>query len=199
MTNLTNEMAAAEYLRRQQQLQLSNLEDNQPAKLNRRRVAMLRARANAHEQLIDTLEAIKEIAEPNERHQRSRELILKTLKEDSGLDEFCLQITSDVFMVVTLMDEEDLDEFMKVAPKAVAFIENYNRTPGTEHIAVDSFNANNALHVEAFTDAINDDFFSFELSNAQNLPFIHFPRHCWFDNVNILTPVEIAYNGAMAK
>ena len=198
MTNLTNEMAAAEYLRRQQQLQLSNLEDNQPVKLNRRRVAMLRARANAHEQLIDTLEAIKEIAEPNERHQRSRELILKTLKEDSGLDEFCLQVTSDVFMVVTLVDEEDLDEFMKVAPKAVAFIENYNRTPGTEHIAVDSFDASNPTHVKDFTDAIKDDFFSFVLT-CKDLPFIHFPRHCWFDNVNILTPVEIAYEGAKVK
>lgn len=199
MTNLTNDMAIAEYLLRQQQLQLSNLEDNQPVKLNRRRVAMLRARANAHEQLINTLEVIKEIDEPSERHQRSRELILKTLEEDSGLDEFCLQITSDVFIVVTLRDEDDLDEFMKVAPKAVAFVENYNRTPGTEHIAVDSFNANNPEHVKAFTDAINDDFFSFVLTHEQNLPFIHFPRHCWFDNVNILTPVEIAYNGAMAE
>ena len=199
MTNPSNEMATTEYLRRHQQLQLSSLEDNQPAMLNRRRVAMLRARANAHEQLIDTLEAIKEIAEPGERQLRCFELILKSLKEDSGLDEFCLQITSDVFMVVTLMDKEDLDEFMHIAPKTVAFIEGYNRTPGTEHIAVDSFDASNPLHVEAFTDAINDDFFSFELSNEQNLPFIHFPRHCWFDNVNILTPVEIAYNGALAK
>lgn len=199
MTNPSNEMAATEYLRRQQQLQLSNLEDNQPVKLNQRRIAMLRARANAHEQLINTLEVIKEIAEPSERHLRSRELILKTLKEDSGLDEFCLQITSDVFIVVTLLDEDDLDEFMKVAPKAVAFIENYNRTPGTEHIAVDSFDASNPLHVKVFTDAINDDFFSFELTHEQNLPYIHFPRHCWFDNVNILTPIEIAYNGALAK
>lgn len=199
MTNPTNEMAAAEYLRRQQQLQLSNLEDNQPVKLNRRRIAMLRARANAHEQLIDTLEAIKEIDKPGERRLRCLELILKTLNEDSGLDEFCFQITSDVFMVVTLMDKADLDEFLHIAPKAVAFIENYNRTPGTEHIAVDSFNASNPLHVKAFTDAINDDFFSFVLTHEQNLPFIHFPRHCWFDNVNILTPIEIAYKEALAK